>query len=307
VEIVSFSRYAWSIGATAALLAGCGSQLPFAPQATPLSQSHDRIFHFTGAEQSFKVPTGVKQLTIAAYGAEGARGNLYPSGASASGGAGATVKATIPVTPGERLAIFVGGDGVHGGFNGGGRITDESCSNRCASFGGGASDVRQGGDKLADRVIVAGGGGGGASGGCLEGSCSTAGGTGGAGGGRKGDPGEGGTGMLDGGGGNGGAQKAGGSGGAGGGGSDCGGVNGSLGGGGAAGPDGHGCGTNGGGGGGGYYGGGGGGAGGPANSPYAGGAGGGGGGGSSFAETSAKRVKMTANMNRHDGSIVIVW
>ena len=60
------------------------------------------------------------------------------------------------MTPGETLAIFVGGAGRNGGWNGGG-----SASLLVGAPGGGASDVRQGGDALTDRVVVGGGGGGG--------------------------------------------------------------------------------------------------------------------------------------------------
>jgi hypothetical protein len=75
-----------------------------------------------GLEQSFKVPAGVTQVTIAAGGASGAAGFGYYYGSyAAPGGLGGRVKATIPVTPKERLAIFVGGSGSDGGFNGGGK------------------------------------------------------------------------------------------------------------------------------------------------------------------------------------------
>jgi hypothetical protein len=310
MRIAAFLRFVLGTG-VAALLAACqGAQLPMgastASGATP-AFSHDKVFHYTGGKQSFKVPRGVTHIEITAYGAKGAPGLLSPSGFSSHGGGAGTVTAKIPVTPGERLAIFVGASGGHGGFNGGGGITGESCTEYCAGFGGGASDVRQGGDTLADRVVVAGGGGGGASDGCFKSSCSTDGGAGGAGGGSQGQSGVSGSGLYNGGGGTGGTQSAGGSGGAGGGGSTCGGSDGSLGAGGAAGPYGHGCGTNGGGGGGGYYGGGGGGAGGPSTDSYTGGAGGGGGGGSSFAEKRATEVKIGNAGQKGDGSIVILW
>jgi len=86
-------------------------------------------------------------------------------------GAGGSVKATIPVTPGEKLAIFVGGYGATaGGFNGGGTGGSTGGSGGNGGGGGGASDVRQGGDRLANRVVVAGGGGG-SIGGAGGGNC----------------------------------------------------------------------------------------------------------------------------------------
>jgi hypothetical protein len=293
-----------------ALLTACGGSQPpvAASDATP-ALSHDRTFKYTGSKQSFKVPTGVTHITITAYGANGALGNDQFSGYAASGGNGGMVTATIPVTPGERLAIFVGGSGGHGGFNGGGGVAGQRCPKGCYGLGGGASDVRQGGDRITDRVIVAAGGGGGASNGysCYESSCGSGGGggAGGSGGGRKGEPGNNGSGMLNGAGGTGGTQKTGGKAGAGGGGSNCGGSDGTLGTGGVGGPE-NGCGANGGGGGGGYYGGGGGG-GGDYESTDDYGPGGGGGGGSSFAESRARHVKIMSGGLRSDGSIVFLW
>jgi hypothetical protein len=313
-------RFVLSIGA-AALFAGCGeSQSPIgAPGAIAQSYAinsteaaHHKTFDYTGAKQSFKVPAGVTHVTITASGASGAPGDQLIDGPTGLGGLGGRVTATIPVTAGERLAILVGGSGLHGGFNGGG---GQGCHSRdvCYGVGGGASDVRQGGDRLTDRVVVgAGGGGGGADGGCNDSSCGyPAGGNGGAGGGHKGGSGHAGQSPLQGGGGAGATQSTGGKGGAGGGGSNCDGHDGKLGVGGALG---YGCGVSdsfgatGGGGGGGYYGGGGGGGGGYSSSSggrY--GSGGGGGGGSSFAESSATHVKMTKAAKKDDGSIVITW
>ncbi len=222
-------------------------------------------FDYTGGAQSFVVPTGVTSVVVTAYGAQGGAGY-------STGGLGGSVTATIAVTPGETLGIYVGGQGSspNGGFNGGGT----GGSN--VGGGGGASDVRQGGSAAANRVIVAGGGGGG-------------GGTAGDGGGGGGATGA--TGSVTGGagGGTGGTPSAGGSGGAG----SSGGSAGSIGQGGA-GESGYG-----GGGGGGYYGGGGGGS---LNS----GAVGGGGGGSSFTG-SAANVASVQGVHRGNGQVVITW
>jgi hypothetical protein len=302
-----FSRQALSGCATAALLAGCGGlQMPISAHVTSgttPSFKHYRLFTYTGLQQSFKVPAGVTHVTITAYGAIGAIGGNPASGYTSSGGNGGLVSATIPVTAGERLAIFVGGSGGRGGFNGGG-----SGYRYGYGTGGGASDVRQAGNRLADRVVVAAGGGGGAGTGNGYGSGGYFPGAGGSGGGRQGGSGYGGTGALSGGGGNGGTQSTGGEGGAGGGASsNCGGSDGALGAGGAGGSS-PSCGANGGGGGGGYYGGGGGGAGGFRTSNYEYGPGGGGGGGSSFAESRATHVKIIGGgANQGNGSILILW
>jgi hypothetical protein len=130
--------------------------------------SHYHFFSYTGGKQSFKVPAGVTHLTITAYGANGAWGESGYSGYAASGGPGGMVTAKIPVTPGEGLAIFVGGSGGHDGFNGGGgdvRGNRGSCD--CNSGGGcngaagllGAGGVGGGGQNCGG----AGGGGGGGS------------------------------------------------------------------------------------------------------------------------------------------------
>ena len=171
---VRLSSCTFTIGAAAALLAGCGgSQPPLgAPGAMPQNTAAhgSKTFNYFGSEQHFKVPRGVTQLTVTARGASG------PYGATGSyctviGGLGGVVKATIPVTPGETLAVFVGGEGTigavcgsqygngNGGFNGGGD-GGRAGYNYYGDGGGGASDVREGGSALSDRVLVAGGGGG---------------------------------------------------------------------------------------------------------------------------------------------------
>jgi hypothetical protein len=109
-----------------------------------------QTFAYTGAAQTWSAPAGITSASFDVYGAGGAA----VGGATASQGGRAT--ATLPVTPLTPIAVYVGGSGTPnvGGFNGGGG----------AQYGGGgASDVRIGGNALADRAIVAGGGGGGTS------------------------------------------------------------------------------------------------------------------------------------------------
>lgn len=154
-------------------------------------------FAFTGAEQSWTVPVGVTLINVDVRGAQGG-GN----GPSARGGNGGRVLATLAVTPGESLSIFVGGRGGDsgspnragpGGFNGGGSGGIDSVDgNGPAGGGGGASDIRRGGNGLVDRVVVAGGGGGSEC--CQDGNGGAGGGvTGADGGARSGIPGGGGT------------------------------------------------------------------------------------------------------------------
>ena len=65
-------------------------------------------------KQTFKVPRGVTRLMVAAS-AGGSNG--YSGG---GGGVGGLVTATIPVKPGETLAVLVGGAGTSYGAAGGG-------------------------------------------------------------------------------------------------------------------------------------------------------------------------------------------
>ena len=302
-------KYALSGGVAAALLAGCGgSQPPIgAPGALdPLGKKHSQTFTYTGAEQTFMVPKGVIAVTVTASGASGSS-TFARSGPSALGG---LVMATIPVTPGETLAVFVGGAGTPegSGYNGGGANGNSgTCSGSgCGGGGGGASDVRQGGDSLKNRVVVAGGGGG-------EACCNNAP-QGGAGGGLHGAAGANGPnrrGFFGGKGGKGGSQNQGGRGGKGGRGyTGCPGTKGDNGVFGDGGQGGTTCeDVPGGGGGGGYYGGGGGGGGCGicGRSSYF-TFGGGGGGGSSYVEKGATGVRDTRGAAAPgNGQVVISW
>lgn len=222
-------------------------------------------FSYTGAEETFVVPSGVTWIHVVLVGGRG--------GDAGPGGFGHVVTGDLDVAAGTTLHIEVGGNGAGsiglqaaaGGFNGGG--TGETGTENAGAGGGGASDIRLSSratpGTLESRLLVAAGGGG-------RGGGSPVGGAGGSGGSSGSDgsgPG------LAGFGGGAGTSFAGGIGGTGGGGAGSGGALG-VGGTGGAQPTGAG-GNGGGGGGGGYYGGGGGGAG-------SGATGGGGGGGSSF-------------------------
>ena len=127
-----------------------------------------QTFAFTGDEQTFTVPAGVRAVHVVAIGA--------PGGANppvAAGGTGDRVEADVAVPPGAtQLFVEVGAKGFEGGpsrgfatdsgFNGGG----QSCCG--AGNGGGASDVRTlprtDIRTLNSRLLIAGGGGGAGSG-----------------------------------------------------------------------------------------------------------------------------------------------
>lgn len=151
--------------------------------ATPKALATDVVFTQPCVAHTFTVPAGITSITIEAIGASGGQG--APTG-GLDEGLGGRVTATIAVTPDEVLQVNVGGvggsgdSGNAGGCNGGARGGFDLTPQTPGGFGaggGGASDVRQGGTALADRVVVAGGGGGGGGG---------PGGTGGSGGGTSG-------------------------------------------------------------------------------------------------------------------------
>jgi hypothetical protein len=159
------------------LIAGTVASGAVAGAGTGASQQD---FSFTGEAQEFTVPADVCSITVDALGASGndaqgsiverqAQGGFTPQGEEfpfiAAGGLGGSATATIDVTPGEVVFVYVGGQGggtadnYLGGFNGGGDGANAEFSP--SGGGGGASDVRRGAGALEDRLVVAGGGGGG--------------------------------------------------------------------------------------------------------------------------------------------------
>ncbi len=142
-------------------------------------------FSFTGALQTFVVPTGVSLLHIDAWGAQG-----YSYSNSSAGGLGGLTSGDLHVTSNQVLYIFVGGQGgmvdavntpSGGGFNGGGNGVSWGGLS-VAGGGGGMTDLRVGGTAFANTVLVSGGGGGatgnapaaGGAGGGLIGESATA-------------------------------------------------------------------------------------------------------------------------------------
>ncbi len=131
---------------------------------------HDYHQHFStlsdtfgivqAAEQQFTVPPNVNQMTVVMYGGRG--GCL---GTQFSGGNGARVRATFPVTPGTTYLYYIGGKGADStggavGVNGGGSGNSGGGSPAPhGSPGGGATDIRTT-SATNTRILVAGGGGG---------------------------------------------------------------------------------------------------------------------------------------------------
>ncbi|QLH82455.1 glycine-rich protein [Halosimplex pelagicum] len=233
----------------------------------------------TVGSHTWTVPDNVAQVTIRVWGA---------STASAEGG---RAEATFDVTGISTLYPYVGGEGGTdngpGGFNGGG--AGGSGTQSTGNDGGGATDVRRGGETLSDRLIVAGGAGG-------WGSYTTRDPGHGGGANQNGQEGEEGAGTI---GGEGGTLSSGGAGGTA---SAVDGEDGSLGQGGAgASTDTNG--SAGGGGGGGYYGGGGGGVGAASDDE----SGGPGGGGSGWVASSGTNVSGSTGVRAGDGRVEIEY
>ncbi len=123
------------------------------------------LFTLVG-EQRWRVPSNVARITVRLWGAGGASGLQR----GATGGGGAYVQATVPVTPGEELVVAVGQGGI-------------------APSGGAGMSALARGPGVEWFLAAAGGGGGGST--ICGGACATApsGGRGGAGG-RSGEAGQ---------------------------------------------------------------------------------------------------------------------
>ena len=107
-------------------------------------------FAYTGAPQTYTVPSGVTVLNVVA---KGAQGGPY---SSSQGGLGGIVTTTLAVTAGQVLYVYVGQQPTTktGGYNGGG-----NGGVIVGAGGGGATDIRTAAS-LTSRLIVAGAGGG---------------------------------------------------------------------------------------------------------------------------------------------------
>ena len=110
--------------------------------------------NYTGSVQDFTVPACISKVTLEVWGAQGGNATI----GIVTGGKGGYAKGTLAVAPGSTLKVYVGGKGADsqtGGWNGGGNGGAKG-----SSGGGGATDVRQSGTALGDRVVVGAGGGG---------------------------------------------------------------------------------------------------------------------------------------------------
>lgn len=114
-------------------------------------------------DSGWAVPPGVSSIEVELRGAPGGSVPACPGERAL----GASVKATIKVTPGSVLHFRIGGPGGNpqntkggvGGVNGGGAGGD-GITGLGGSGGGGATDIRLGNTGIQDRILIAAGGGG---------------------------------------------------------------------------------------------------------------------------------------------------
>jgi hypothetical protein len=129
-----------------------------------------QAFNYTGASQTFTVPSNVSSFIAYMWGAGGSGGSTQNDTLGGNGGAGAYVTAAISnYSAGQTFGILVGQSNVSsnnttinafgGGGNGGGQLTQ-----RVGGSGGGRSEINigtVGNTPNGTRILVAGGGGGG--------------------------------------------------------------------------------------------------------------------------------------------------
>ena len=144
--------------------------------------SQSATFNYLGAPQYFVVPASVTNISVDVRGAQGGTAsNMTQAPNTSPGGNGGRVTASLGVTPGDTIWIYVGGIGQStngtltcvtavGGWNGGGfGYAGYNSYNYNSGAGGGATDLRMLGQTLNDRILVAGGGGGAGCSGCTGG------------------------------------------------------------------------------------------------------------------------------------------
>jgi hypothetical protein len=137
-------------GASTNETAGGATTAKYYDGAVPASPS-TVVKSYTGANQTFVVPSGVTTINFIAWGAAGGGGNT----ANGRGGGGGFIEGNVTVTAGETLNVKVGGGGINGGaasgpsYGGGGGggtgIYRSSTVLAIAGAGGGGDNDYQGG------------------------------------------------------------------------------------------------------------------------------------------------------------------
>ena len=107
----------------------------------------ERSFQFSGSIQRLEIPEGTNSARFELFGGQG--------GDASYGGLGGLLRATLTLDASTEVYLVIGGAGFDNdqlnGFNGG--------ASEGGLAGGGATDIRIGGQSLSDRLLVAGGGG----------------------------------------------------------------------------------------------------------------------------------------------------
>ena len=101
-----------------------------------LATGQTNTFNYSGAIQTYIVPTGVAKIQITAVGAAGGTGINASFG---NGGSGASMQGIFDVTPGQALSVLVGGKGTDGADYVGGGGGGEVISSNYNGGGGGGS------------------------------------------------------------------------------------------------------------------------------------------------------------------------
>jgi len=118
-----------------------------------LATGQTNTFNYSGAIQTYIVPTGVAKIQITAVGAAGGTGINASFG---NGGSGASMQGIFDVTPGQALSVLVGGKGTDGadyvGGGGGGSFVWETSTSTLliAAGGGGGGGATDGGTAFID-------------------------------------------------------------------------------------------------------------------------------------------------------------
>ena len=162
-QIEGYLAWKWGINASLPASHPYANASPTIPITLSMTQPYPpaltRIFSYTGADQSYIVPSGYSSVTVYMWGAGGGGG--YTGTGSLYGGAGAYLQGVLTVTPGATLTIIVGGGGVYR-ENIGGNTTSSygggGTAGAASGSGGGRSAIRVSG--ASDDLVTVGSGGG---------------------------------------------------------------------------------------------------------------------------------------------------
>jgi len=97
-----------------------------------------QVYNYTGTIQIFEVPANVTSLTIETKGAQGGNDPL----STISAGLGAHIIGTVAVTPGQRLKVLVGQQGIRNGGGGGSFVVDSATNTPLVIAGGGGGSAQ---------------------------------------------------------------------------------------------------------------------------------------------------------------------